>query len=59
MAINMYTTLVPEHEHMVLYTARRANSPADTRPGTIQHVVAPSGRAPGSHRHCPTRSHRM
>ena len=31
-AVNMYASLLPEHDHMVLYTARRANSPATPDP---------------------------
>ena len=45
-AINMYASLVPEHEHMVLYTARRANSPAKAYP----ELFSQSWRLPDHHR---------
>ena len=45
-AINMYASLAPEHEHMVLYTARRANSPAELNP----ELFSQSWRLPDQHR---------
>lgn len=45
-AVNMYASLVPEHEHMVLYTARRANSPAEPDPA----LFSKSWRLPHEHR---------
>lgn len=45
-AINMYASLAPEHEHMVLYTARRANSPAEPDP----ELFSQSWRLPDQHR---------
>lgn len=45
-AINTYASLVPEHEHMVLYTARRANSPAKAYP----ELFSQSWRLPDHHR---------